>query len=187
MCIDPLSMSLAAAGVPGVGGISGILGSLGMGGIGTAATVASGAASAYSAVQQGNAAESAAKATAKQQQEAAVESLRQGTEESDRQRRAGAVQIAQQKIAMAANGIDLGSASAIEVMDDTKAMIEDDAFAIRHNAGQQARGYAQQAANSLTQGRNAQSESRWGAFNTILNTGAKVGPKFRAWSQAGAY
>lgn len=187
MCIDPLSMSLAAAGVPGVGGISGILGALGMGGIGTAASAASGAVGAYSALQQGNAAESAAKATAAQQQEAAVESLRQGTEESDRQRRAGAAQIAQQKIAMAANGVDLGAASAIEVMDDTKAMIEEDAFAIRHNAGQQAKGYAQQAANSLTQGRNARSESRWGAFNTILNTGARVGPKFRAWSSAGAY
>lgn len=180
-------MSLAAAGVPGVGGLSGILGALGMGGIGTAASAASGAVGAYSALQQGKAAESAAKATAAQQEEAARETLRQGTEESDRQRRAGAVQIAQQKIAMAANGIDLGSASAIEVMDDTKAMIEDDAFAIRYNAGQQAGGYAQQAANSLTQGRNAQSEARWGAFNTVLNTGAKVGPKFRAWSQAGAY
>lgn len=180
-------MALASAGVPGVGGISGILGSLGLGGIGTAASAASGAVGAYSALQQGKAAESAAKATAAQQEEAARETLRQGTEESDRQRRAGAVQMAQQKIAMAANGVDIGSASAIEVMDDTKAMIEDDAFAIRYNAGQQARGYAQQAANSLTQGRNARSDARWGAFNTILNTGARVGPKFRAWSQAGAY
>lgn len=164
-----------------------MLGSIGLGTIGTAASAASGVVGAYSTLQQGKAAEAAAKATAKQQQEAAVESLRQGAEESDRQRRAGAVQMAQQKIAMAANGVDLGSASAIEVMDDTKAMIEEDAFAIRHNAGQQAKGYAQQAANSLTQGRNAKSESRWGAFNTILNTGAKVGPKFRAWSNAGAY
>lgn len=179
-------MALAAAGAGGTG-FSAMLGSIGLGTIGTAASAASGVVGAYSTLQQGKAAEAAAKATAAQQQEAAVESLRQGTEESDRQRRAGAVQLAQQKIAMAANGVDLGSASAIEVMDDTKAMIEEDAFAIRHNAGQQAKGYAQQAANSLTQGRNARSESRWGAFDTILSTGAKVGPKFRAWSNAGAY
>lgn len=187
MCVDPLSAALVAAGVPGVGGISGILGSLGLGGIGTAATVASGAVAGYSAVQQGKAAEQAAKATSSQQEEAARETIRQGDQESDRQRRAGAANIAQQKIAMAANGIDLGSTNAIEVMDDTKAAVEQDAFAIRHNARTGAQGYAQQAANSLTAGRNAKSEGRWGAFNTILSTGAKIGPKFKAWSNAGAY
>lgn len=182
-----MSAALVSAGVPGVSGITGILSSIGIGSIGTAASAASGAVGAYSAIQQGNAAKEAAKATAAQQEAAARESLRQGEQESDKQRRAGAAMMAQQKVAMAANGIDLGSTAAIEVLDDTKTGIEQDAFAIRHNATSTAMGYAQQAANSLTQGRNARSESRWGAFNTILNTGAKVGPKFRAWSNAGAY
>lgn len=186
MCLDPLSTALVAAGVPGVGGISGMLGSIGLGSIGTAASVASSAAAGYSAIQQGNAAEAAAKATARQQEAAARESIRQGNEESDRQRRAGAGMLAQQKIAMAANGIDLGSQAAIEVLDDTKRGVEEDAFAIRHNATNQATGYAQQAANSLTAGQNAQRDARWNATGTLLTSAAKVGPKWRQWA-AGAY
>lgn len=187
MCVDPLSAALVAAGVPGVSGFTGMLGSIGLGSIGTAASAASGAVGAYSAIQQGNAAKEAAKATAAQQEAAARESLRQGEQESDKQRRAGAAMMAQQRVAMAANGIDLGSTGAIEVLDDTKAGIEQDAFAIRHNATSNATSYAQQAANSLTMGANAQREARWGATGTLLTAGAKVGPKWRQWANAGAY
>lgn len=185
-------MALVSAGVQGVGGLSGTIASVmgavgGMGGLGTAASAASGLVGAYSAVQQGNAAKEAAKATANQQEAAARESLRQGEQESDRQRRAGAAMMAQQKVAMAANGIDLGSQAAIEVLDDTKVGIEQDTFAIRHNATNNAGAYAQQAANSLTGGANAQREARWGAAGTLLTTGAKIGPKWRQWANAGAY
>lgn len=186
MCLDPLSMALASAGAGG-GGFAGILGSLGIGSVGTAASVASGAVGAYSAVQQGKAAQRAAEATATAQEAAARQTIAQGEEESTRQRRAGAAQMAAQKVAMAANGVDLGSAAAIETLNDTKLAIEDDAFAIRTNAGNQAKGLAQTAANSRTEGRNARSQAGWGAFNTVLGTAARVGPKFASMARSGAY
>lgn len=158
-----------------------------MGAVGTVASAASGVVGAYSAIQSGNAAAAAAEATAKQQEAAARESVIAGDEESDRQRRAGAAVLSQQKIAMAANGVDLNSTSALELLDDTKAGIEQDAFAIRKNATNQAQNYSQMAANSLTEGRNAKSQGTWGAAGTLLSTGAKVGEKYSQWARKGSY
>lgn len=175
MCFVP---ALAAA-LPAMGNT--LLGS--MGSIGTAASVASGAVGAYSAIQSGNAAAKAAEATARQQEAAAREALTQGEDESDRQRRAGASMMGQQRVAMAANGIDASSASAIELLDDTKAGVEDDAFAIRKNALRSAQGMSQMAANSRAEGANAKSQGLWSAAGTILSTGAKVGEKYSQWAR----
>ncbi len=158
-----------------------------MGAIGTAATAASGVVGAYSSIQSSKAAAAAAEATAKQQAAAARESIIAGDQESDRQRRAGAAVLSQQKVAMAANGVDLNSASALELLDDTKAGIEADAFAIRKNATNQAQNYNQMAANSITEGRNAKSQGTWGAVSTLLSTGAKVGEKYSQWARKGSY
>lgn len=158
-----------------------------MGAIGTVASAASGVVGAYSAIQSGNAAAAAAEATAKQQEAAARESIIAGDEESDRQRRAGAATLSQQKIAMAANGVDLNSASALELLDDTKTGIEQDAFAIRKNATNQAENYYQMAANSRTEANNARSQGTWGAVGSLLSTGAKVGEKYSQWARKGSY
>ncbi|MTH65076.1 hypothetical protein [Paracoccus shanxieyensis] len=184
MCADPLTMALTAAGAPtGIGGFFGSLfGGAGLGGIGTAASAASGVVGAYSAIQQGNAAAAAAEATAKAQEAAATDALRQGEDESDRQRRAGAAMMAQQRVATAANGVDASSASALEMLDDTKRLIEDDAFAIRQNAQRQAEGFGQAAANSRTEASNARSAGRWEAAGTLLTTGARVGSKYSQWA-----
>lgn len=170
MCFDPVS-------------ITAMLGNIGFGGLGTAATAASGVVGAYSAIQQGNAAKAAAEATARQQETAARESLRQGEDESDRQRRAGAAMLAQQRVAMAANGVDASGVTAIEMLDDTKNLIEEDAFAIRQNARNAASNYSQMAANSRAEGASAASTGRWGAVGTILSTGAKVGEKYSQWAR----
>ncbi|QRZ14736.1 hypothetical protein JWJ88_17375 [Paracoccus methylovorus] len=183
MCLDPLSAALSAAGAPvgPMAWLSNIFSSFG--GLGTVATAASGAASAYAAVQQGNAAQAAAEATAKQQEAAARESLQQGEEESDRRRRAGAGLLAQQRVAMAANNVDVSAASAIELLDDTKAGIEDDAFAIRQNFRNQAGNYSQMATNSRAEGGSAASQGLWGGVGTILSTGAQVGSKYSHWAR----
>lgn len=175
MCLDPLTAALTAATSSGGGGLFSSLGSL--------FSVGSGVVGAYSSIQSGRAAQAAAEATARQQESAARESLRQGDDESERKRRAGAAVLAQQRVAMAANGIDVSSASAIEQLDDTKAAIEDDAFAIRQNFRNQAGNYSQMAANSRTEGANALSQGRWGAAGTILSTGAKVGEKYSQWAR----
>lgn len=174
MCFVPALAALGTAAQAG-GGLFSSLGSL--------FSIGSGVVGAYSAVQQGRAAQAAAEATAKQQEAAARESIRQGEDESERKRRAGAAVLAQQRVAMAANGVDVSSASAIEMLDDTKAAIEDDAFAIRQNFRNQAGNYSQMAANSRTEGANALSQGRWGAAGTILATGAKVGEKYSQWAR----
>jgi len=182
LCLDPLSLGLAAAGAP-VGGITGFLGSLGFGGLGSVASAAAGGVSAYSAIQQGQAAKEAARATAKMQEESAQQAVQQGEEESDRQRRAGAALMAQQRVAMAANGVDVSSAAAIEQLDDTKGLIEEDAFAIRTGANRSAGGMMQAAANSRTEGNNAASQGLWGGVGSILSTGARVGAKYSQWAR----
>lgn len=169
--------------VPAIAALGSAMGGGFMTGLSTIFTAASGAVTAYSAVQQGNAAEAAAEATAKQQESSARQSLIQGEEESDRQRRAGAAMLAQQKVAMAANGIDVSSATAIEQLDDTKAAIEDDAFAIRQNARNTAGNLSQMAANSRTEGANAASAGLWGGVGTILSTGATIGSKYSNWQR----
>lgn len=150
----------------------------------TAATLASAGVGAYSAIRSGNAAEAAAQATARQQEQAARDSMRRGEDESDQRRRAGAAILAQQRVAMAANGIDVSSASAIEHLDSTRKDIEADAFAIRKNARLQADGYSQQASNSLAEGANAASAGMWGAAGTLLSVGAKVGDKYSSWARS---
>lgn len=172
--------------VPAITAVGSAMGGGFMTGLSTIFTAASGAVSTYSAVQQGNAAEAAANATAKQQEASARQTLVQGEEESDRQRRAGAAMLAQQKVAMAANGIDVSSASAIETLDDTKGAIEEDAFAIRQNARNSAGNLSQMAANSRTEGANAASAGRWGGMSTILSTGATVGAKYSGWQRSRA-
>lgn len=173
-------MALTAAGAP-TGGLMGIFSSFG--GLGTAASAASGVLGAYSAVQQGQAAKVAAKATAAQQEAAARDSLRAGEDESDRQRRAGAAMLSQQRVAMAANGIDVSASSAIEQLDSTKGLIEEDAFAIRKSALNQGRSYMQQAVNSRVEGENAASAGLWNGVGTLLSTGAKVGSKYSQWAR----
>lgn len=184
MCADPLTMALISGGAGGQGMLAGVTGLFSsFGGMGTALAAASTATAAYSGVQAGNAAKDAAKATAARQEEAARDSLRMGEDESDRQRRAGAAVLAQQRVAMAANGIDASAITAIEQLDDTKRLIETDAFAIRQNATKQATGFSQQAANSITEGLNAQSQGRMGAVSSLLSGGAKVGAKYSQWAR----
>lgn len=185
MCVPALAalpgLAGAASGSGFLGGLSGIASSFG--GWGTVATAASTAVAGYSAVKSGNAAQAAAEATAKQNDAAARDSIRQGEDESDRQRRAGAAVLAQQRVAMAANGVDASGATAIEMLDDTKAAIEDDAFAIRKNATNQARNFTQSAVNARVEGDNAASAGRWGAAGSLLSGGAKVGAKYSQWAR----
>lgn len=182
MCFVAPLVAAAGSAFPGLGAA---LSSFG--GLGTAASAASGLVGAYSSIRNANAANAAAQATAKQQEQAALDSLRQGEDESDKARRAGASMMAQQRVAQAANGIDVSAPSALEVLDDTKRGVEQDAWAIRKNANNAATGYMQQAANTRQEGRNALSQGRWGSAGTLLTTAATVGDKYSQWARRRAY
>lgn len=164
--------------------------------IATAASIASGAMSAYGQYQdsrmQAAALNQQAKLdaeTANLQEKQAHEALEQGKEESDRRRRAGAIQRGEQVAALAANGVDVEGGLALDLLDDSDMIVGQDAFAIREQSRIAADGYAQQARNSRIRSNNATVQARsvkrkgtFGAIGTILTTAAMAGQRFNHFS-----
>lgn len=205
MCIDPVSLAAtigigSAASTPMVAipwlaqatsiplttaatasaGAGALLG--GLRGAGGFANLGSGVLSAYSMLQNGRAQAAAAARTAAAQEEAARRALEAGEEKSDKTRRKAALLAGQQKISNAANGVDLGSASALDLLDDTALLAEADAFAIRENARSSATNFSQSAANSLAQGASANSQGTFGALGTLLTSASKVGKRWAPYA-----
>lgn len=181
MCIDPIS---ATAAISSLG--SSISTAL-AGGLGTAATVGGGLLSAYSSIQNGQAAKAAAMATADQQETAAIQALEAGDRERTLHARKVAALQGENKVALAASGIDLGSQAAIELLADTRTQAAEDAFAIRENAVRQANNFSQSATNSRVEGRNAASQGTWGALGTVLGTASQVGSRYKHYAAQGSY
>jgi hypothetical protein len=186
MCFDPVTIgaTLAKVGTTigtalgGSAAAGGAAASAGAGGLATAMTLGSGLISTMGMIQNSRAQAKAAEMNARAQQEAARQAIEQGQQEAERQRRAGAAMLGEQRVAMAANGVDVTSAAAIDVLDDTRFLIEEDAFAVRENARRKAQGNAQAAANYRAEASSARSQGIFGAASTLLTTGAKVGKRY---------
>lgn len=153
-----------------------------MGAIGTAATVASTGISAYASYRNAAMAQQVAERNAKEQDKAALQAIEQGQQESDRQRAAGARLLAEQRVGMAANGLDLSGGNALEVLTDTGRLVEQDAFAIRENARRGAGQMAVGAANSRADAMSARSEKFFGPATSLLSGAAKVGNRYASWA-----
>ena len=132
-------------------------------------------------MQNAKAQAEAATRTARAQEQAAREALEQGADESDRRRQAGAALMGENRAAMAANGVDVTGAQALDVLDDTRFLIEEDAFAIRENSRRQARNFSQSAANSRTQAENARRDAFFAPVQTLLSTASSVGRQYSSW------
>ena len=169
MCFDPISMMAMA----GAGGTFGT--------IATIASVAGGVITAYSQVQNAKAQAAAATRTAEAQDQAALDAIEQGNQESDKQRRAGAAMVAENTAAMAANGVDVTSAHAIDILDDTSLLVEEDAFSIRETARRKAGNFSQSAANSRAEAKSAKSQAFFAPIKTLLSTASSVGNKYASW------
>ncbi|MEL6411292.1 MAG: hypothetical protein AAFQ38_12920 [Pseudomonadota bacterium] len=183
MCVGVAAgLTKLLAGVGAKAGAGSILGN-----IATAATAASGVVGAYGMVQNARVAKQQAKYNAELQEGQARLALEQGKLQSDRQRRAGAAAQASQRAAMAANGIDVNSSDALDILDETRMFSEQDAFAIRENARMQAEGFNQGAANSINQGNADAASGRSGAYRTILGTAATIGNRYKHWVTDEAY
>lgn len=189
MCIPAIVAGLATVGTTistALGGAAATAGAAGgasaLAGLSTLATVAGGAITAYSGYQNAKAAEAAAKVNAQQADLAALDAIREGADRSDQVRRRAAAMRADQKVAMAANGIDVGSASAIELLDETTLLGEQDAFAIRESSRSVARGQDVQAANYRADASTARSEAFYRPVQTILGTASKVGRQYASYA-----
>tara|TARA_R110000850_G_scaffold23358_1_gene69067 strand:- start:5297 stop:5899 length:603 start_codon:yes stop_codon:yes gene_type:complete len=191
MCVDPITaiagmkaafatVGTALSGGAAAGGAAAASGLAGS--IGTIATVGGGVISAYSQYQNGKAAAEVAGRNAAAQDRAAVQAIEAGDDASDRKRAAAAAMSAQNKASAAANGLDVTSGQALEVLDDNNALMTEDAFAIRENARRGAGNLAQSAANSRADASSSRFSSFTKPIGTALGTAAKVGSRYASWA-----
>lgn len=164
---------MAAIGLGGASTAGAVAGGSFLKVLSTVATIGSTAVSAAAAIQQGKTAE----ANAEYMEEAARKEVEAGERDSDRQRLRGAKLMGEQKVKMAANGIDLGSDAALDVLDDTKTLIEEDAFSIREGAYNDATGSLRQAANYKAEANMAPLN----AGGLILGGASKVASRWDSW------
>lgn len=173
MCVDPFSLLATVGKTVGTT----------LAGASNALTLASGAFGAISQYQNARVRAQAASINAQNAEDAARDRLRQGEEESDRVRAAAAAARGDRLVAMAANGVDVTSASAIELLGEGDMLAEEDAFAVRETALNQAESGANRAASFRADAATARSESLLSPVRTILGTAAKVGERYQQYLQ----
>lgn len=97
----------------------------------------------------------------------------------EEQHRAKVRQLAgTQRANLAANGVDLGSGTALDMVTETYTMGEADALTIRFNAMNEAWGFRTQAINERNGGRFAKMQGHNQATGTYLSTAASIGSMF---------
>lgn len=147
--------------------------------------IASAASSAIGQYRQANAVTAQGEAAASVALENAAMARAQGTDATTRGAyteslvRQGTRQlVGQQRTALAAQGVDVGSGTALDVQSSTAYLGELDALMARNNAAREAWGFEVEASNYTTQANAARSQAagmagglKAGAFNTLL-TGA---------------
>lgn len=140
----------------------------------TALVVGSAGLQAYSQYTQGQAQAAAADASAATSRAKAVYAEGIGAGEAGAIRQRGAAVIAEQRVAMAGNGVDISTGSAPNLFGSTAAAAELDAQKAKANAALEAWGHRQDAAVSEWQARTARRNSVLGPLGTIMGAGASV-------------
>lgn len=94
--------------------------------------------------------------------------------------------VAAQKVAFAANGVDLGSSSVRSVEGATERVNAMDAAMIHYNAAREAYGLEAQAALTKRAGRNAVTGALFKAGTTLLGGANSLSDKWLAYQRSGA-
>ena len=128
------------------------------------------ATSAYGKIMAGNEAKKLGDRNARIADWQASDALERGRIDEGRQRRQIERVIGAQRAGFGMQGVDVNRGSALDVQADSAYLGELDAITIRNNAAKEAWGYQVQSSNLTAQGRNAQREGTFGAFNTILGS-----------------
>jgi hypothetical protein len=102
------------------------------------------------------------------------DAIRRGDKEADQRIRQVSQVKGSQRVALAAQGIDIDSGSAAQVQGDTAKQGAEDVATIRGNAWREAWGYRAQAQDMRGQGEMAFRGSRVEASNTLLTGGLKA-------------
>jgi hypothetical protein len=118
----------------------------------------------------------------------ALDAHRRGAEAEERQRMLTRQRIGAQRVALAANGLDIGTGTAVDLVAETAGFGEMDALTIRTNAAREAWGYKVEAFDhrkraeitrregvmAAESGRAMQSASRWQAGSTLFSAGGNL-------------
>lgn len=97
-----------------------------------------------------------------------------GNIDEERQLRRVRAALGSQRAALAANGLDINSGSALDLQAETAGFGAADALNLRSNALREAWGFNVEATNQRNAGRAARAQGRNSAFGTLLTTGASV-------------
>ncbi|NIF51403.1 hypothetical protein [Burkholderia sp. Ax-1724] len=169
--------------------------------ISLAVTAAGAAASAYGAIKQGQAASAASDYQAQVARNNQIVSnayAKQAQSDGENQVAAKQAQTSQmigaERAAMAANGVDLDSGSALRIQGDTAKLGDVDAMTIRNNAARQAYGYqlqglsySQQAGLDEASASNAKTAGYLGAFSSIVSGASSVAGKWAGYKTNGIF
>lgn len=115
----------------------------------------------------------------------AQQALLSGQRETQRARLATAGLKSRQRAAMAANGVDLGSGSALNVLTSTDLLGEIDANTIESNAIQAAWGYRTQASQARSQAKAISPFAS--AASTLIGGAGQVASSWYSFNKAGAF
>lgn len=164
-------------------------------------TAVAGAVSAYSASQQSKAASGQAKyqeGVARNNEilakRAADDARERGRIDEMNQRFKTNQLVGRQRASLAANGVDVGSGSAIDLIQDTFKIGETDALTIRANAERDAAAYLAQGANFAgeaglyrSSGQNIRGALPFELGSTALSTAGSVAGQWYNYNAAGAF
>jgi hypothetical protein len=143
-------------------------------GIMAASSLASGISEGEAARAQGDFAAAQGEANAKMAELQASEVEKKGQKDASIFRRKGRGQIGAQKAALAAQGIDIGSGTAAEQIEESGQFLEEDASRIRMNAIREAYGLKTEAINLRTQGQFDQIAGKAKQRSSLLTGGLKA-------------
>lgn len=151
-----------------------------------ALTAVSAGVGAYSAVEQGNAADDAAKRNAKAQNTNARVAAEQAQYAAERQRSENRRRLGMQRAAGAKNGIDLSGGSFQDVLMDTAVQGEMDALASIYQGRATAAAYQSSARNSILEGNAAQRAGNLRAGSTLLSGAVQTASVWPSLNGSGA-
>jgi len=135
-----------------------------------------------------------AKNNQQQANQAAVYAQQQGQVMEDAKREQTAQTLGGERAAMAANGVDLDSGSALRLQGDTAKVGELDALTIKNNAARasygyqvQGLGYADQANMDMSAASNAETAGTLNEFSSLVGGASSVGSKWVTYQNNGVF
>ena len=143
-------------------------------GVLTGISIAGSLFSARGQIKAGEAAQAASEFNASVAEIQAEDALLRGKIAEERYRQGVQLLIGSQRVGFAAQNVDVGVGSAVDVAADTAFIGELDALTIRNNAAREAWGYRQNATSFRLGGQASVDAARFGAANTLLGAGTSL-------------